>query len=424
LVHFGPVVVHYPSGEIRIGYYDDDEYEYDENGDEEADEYGDPHRAIVYFSEPPFLFDNTYELVRPSQLSAVDTDSLWRCRQDLTAQLAEPVRQLYAGETSDTTLEERFRWLLELAVVNQLLADRMLDALGHSGHVGGRRIFISHSSVDKRLAIALSVDLASHGHVPWLDEWAIMPGDSIPLKISEGLENCDFVLVLLSPNAVSSGWVQAEWMTKYWDEVTSREVRVIPVLLADCDIPLLLRGKKYADFRADYADGLVKLLGAIRPAAETGGQSSDLVAPARGVTPPGLLRETFYPGGGTKDLLVQAEASLDLSLQFVVGNHLDGEGELEFFSLLFSDDVMAGPAEAQRSWCPPVGLRMLERIQSNDLADALEDHRWETLVGRAYYVWVQDSDLDEDGLATAQWFVEFFESPVGSAPWLDPERSG
>jgi TIR domain/AbiTii len=126
------------------------------------------------------------------------------------------------------------------------------------------RIFISHSSHDKAVARKLVDDLRALGHEPWLDEYAIRVGDSIPGKIEEGLQNADFVAVLLSPAAVQSGWVDREWKAKYWAEVLADRVMVLPVLLEDCEIPLLLGPKKYADLR-NYAVGLVQLIGAIDP---------------------------------------------------------------------------------------------------------------------------------------------------------------
>ena len=37
------------------------------------------------------------------------------------------------------------------------------------------------------------------------------------------------------------------------------KVAVIPVLLEPCDIPAILRDKKYADFSRDYEEGLSEL---------------------------------------------------------------------------------------------------------------------------------------------------------------------
>ncbi|MFI5388040.1 MAG: toll/interleukin-1 receptor domain-containing protein, partial [Fimbriimonadales bacterium] len=128
------------------------------------------------------------------------------------------------------------------------------------------RIFISHSSTDKAIARQLANDLRDLGHEPWLDEYAIRVGESIPDKIEKGLQDAEFVVVLLTPDAVRSGWVDREWKAKYWDEVSAGRVMVLPALVRDSEIPLLLRPKKYADLR-NYATGLVQLMGAINPVA-------------------------------------------------------------------------------------------------------------------------------------------------------------
>jgi hypothetical protein len=62
-----------------------------------------------------------------------------------------------------------------------------------------------------------------------------------------------------------SSWVEREWQAKYWKEIHENKVMIIPVLLEDCNIPILLQTKKYADFRTDYRDGLETLLGALLP---------------------------------------------------------------------------------------------------------------------------------------------------------------
>jgi hypothetical protein len=127
------------------------------------------------------------------------------------------------------------------------------------------RIFISHSSADKDFVRRLFEDLRDLGHRPWLDEWEIKVGDCIVSSIQEGLESSDYIIVVLSPFAVSSGWVEREWKDAYWNEVTEGRTIVLPVLLADCVIPSLIRTKRYADFRAKYEIGLATLCQAILP---------------------------------------------------------------------------------------------------------------------------------------------------------------
>ncbi|WP_259461679.1 toll/interleukin-1 receptor domain-containing protein [Enterobacter sp. R1(2018)] len=107
------------------------------------------------------------------------------------------------------------------------------------------------------------MDLEAQGYIPWLDEWDIRVGESIPERISSGLQEADFILVILSSNSVGSKWVEREWQTKYWSEIEKGKIVVLPLLLQECVIPELLRTKKYADFRFDFNKGLNDLLYAL-----------------------------------------------------------------------------------------------------------------------------------------------------------------
>ena len=96
-----------------------------------------------------------------------------------------------------------------------------------------------------------------------MDEWSISVDESIPQRISEGVREADFVLVILSPNAVMSKWVEREWQNKYWDEVNNGDIHVLPILYEDCELSELLKIKRYADFRSSYNDGFEDVLYAI-----------------------------------------------------------------------------------------------------------------------------------------------------------------
>ncbi len=124
-------------------------------------------------------------------------------------------------------------------------------------------IFLSHSSADKPFVRRLANDLKSYGHTPWLDEWEIKIGDCIVSKIETGISKADFVILVLSTKAVQSGWVEKEWKSKYWNEVNDKKVMVLPVLVEDCQIPELIKTKKYADFRQDYSYAFDQLVDAL-----------------------------------------------------------------------------------------------------------------------------------------------------------------
>lgn len=184
-----------------------------------------------------------------SELRKVSTDDLWSRCDEIGKQIG-----IYAkGFLSD---HEKLDLLHEYHFIWKTLTSRWEQAQHVASIEQKKTVFISHSSKDKQIATWLSVDLSNRGHNPWLDQWEIKLGESIPEKINEGLGDCDVVLVLLSPKSVESGWVEREWQAKYWQEIEESRIMVIPVLLDECEIPPLLRMKKYADFRNCYSDAV------------------------------------------------------------------------------------------------------------------------------------------------------------------------
>ena len=87
----------------------------------------------------------------------------------------------------------------------------------------------------------------------------MQPGDSIAKRIDEGLAASDVLLVLLSPNAVNSNWVRAEWHAALNSQLRNRAVTLIPVLIADCELPPALSNLTYLDLRTDFDAKLKKL---------------------------------------------------------------------------------------------------------------------------------------------------------------------
>jgi hypothetical protein len=131
------------------------------------------------------------------------------------------------------------------------------------------KIFISHSSKDKKFVRQLAGDLKDAGLSPWLDEWEIKVGECIAKKIEEGITDADYVVIVLSKNSTESEWFDREWKSVYWDEVNNSKTIILPVLLEDCDIPKLLQTKKYADFRKNYSTAFDALLKAVSPTIKT-----------------------------------------------------------------------------------------------------------------------------------------------------------
>ncbi len=248
---FGPVVVEGWFEEQRICYYDDD----DLNEDSKS-------CAIVYPGDMPLAMTVGSYDVPYASLRAITTEDLWNRREQIHKHIGLRVREVSKDDREQ--IEKRYELLLELAFVDGILMDRLYEARFHVKGKNRASVFISHSSKDKKFANWLCIDLANARHRPWLDEWDIKAGESIPTRIEKGISECDFVVLVLSGNAIKSHWVEREWQAKYWDEVKSNRVMVVPVLLEDCEIPPLLQPKKYADFRSGYNEGFETLLAALQ----------------------------------------------------------------------------------------------------------------------------------------------------------------
>lgn len=126
-------------------------------------------------------------------------------------------------------------------------------------------IFLSHNSQDKYFVRKLKEDLKRDGVVVWFDEDEMKVGDSLIEKISEGISNMEYLGAILSKNSVESEWVKKEDAIAMTAEISGKRVKVLPVLLEECNIPVFLEDKIYADFRGVYIEGYKALLRVLAP---------------------------------------------------------------------------------------------------------------------------------------------------------------
>lgn len=127
-------------------------------------------------------------------------------------------------------------------------------------------IFLSYTHSDKDFVRKLANDLLSAGIRLWMDEGEIKPGDSLVTKLGSAIDDMDLFVVFLSPESVQSDWVKRELNIATDKELRTRRIRVIPILLSDCEIPAILRDRVYLDMRDEdkYALALQKLLEILR----------------------------------------------------------------------------------------------------------------------------------------------------------------
>ncbi|MCP4549679.1 MAG: TIR domain-containing protein, partial [bacterium] len=130
-------------------------------------------------------------------------------------------------------------------------------------------VFLSYNSKDKSRVRRLAERLKQEGLRVWFDEWTVGPGDIISLKVDEGLEQSRVLLLCISPNALSSGWVALERSTAIHRDPANEGRRFIPLLMVDCKLPDTLRRYKYVDLRkeSDQGAAFAELLSVCRPEA-------------------------------------------------------------------------------------------------------------------------------------------------------------
>lgn len=173
------------------------------------------------------------------------------CREKLSAKM---------NSDQELAIERCFRLLREIAespVPAEALGFRISAAAGATP-----KVFLCHSSRDKEFVRRLARDLIESGCRVWFDDWEISIGDNIVERISAGLADSGYLIVVLSPKAVQSAWVRQEWTSMFMRLVGSRDSQILPVLVEDCSVPQLLSAYRYADFRTaeKYDDSYKELL--------------------------------------------------------------------------------------------------------------------------------------------------------------------
>jgi hypothetical protein len=109
-----------------------------------------------------------------------------------------------------------------------------------------RQIFISYAQDDEAFVTHLAEDLSQSGAKVWLDIRDAKPGRHWGRSIEHALSLSSMMIVVMSPCALESAHVAAEWQA-YLEAYRP----VIPVLVRPCDLPGPLRSRHPVDFTRD-----------------------------------------------------------------------------------------------------------------------------------------------------------------------------
>ncbi|MFI8598226.1 toll/interleukin-1 receptor domain-containing protein [Rothia koreensis] len=121
-------------------------------------------------------------------------------------------------------------------------------------------VFISYSHQDQTLIHTVAEILQTENFHVWLDKWDLRAGDSLVERISESLDQVDFVAAFVSPASVDSQWCQKEVSLAMTGEIANEGIRVLPVRIGEVEMPASLKDKFYIDAAEQGANEVAEQL--------------------------------------------------------------------------------------------------------------------------------------------------------------------
>ncbi len=124
-----------------------------------------------------------------------------------------------------------------------------------------REVFLSHSSKDRKFVLRLARMLKRHKVRYWYSATHIAGAKQWHDEIGRALARCDWFLVVLTPDSVSSPWVKRELLFALND--ARYHERIIPLLRKPCKHPRLswtLAEFQFVDFSGDFDGGCRRLM--------------------------------------------------------------------------------------------------------------------------------------------------------------------
>ncbi|MBK7667852.1 MAG: toll/interleukin-1 receptor domain-containing protein [Sphingobacteriaceae bacterium] len=113
------------------------------------------------------------------------------------------------------------------------------------------KVFISHSSKDKKFVRTLKDCLLENSIETWFDDDQLDFGDSLVTKLESALNESSHLVIILSPSSVESEWVNFELKKAIENTRTGLINKIIPIKYRDCKIPDVLTDLLYADLSSE-----------------------------------------------------------------------------------------------------------------------------------------------------------------------------
>ena len=137
------------------------------------------------------------------------------------------------------------------------------EQIRHSaeGHCRGAHVFISYAREDCDTAARLQTELLKAGAATvWMDRKNIEGGDDWKKEINDGLLKAQVLVAVLTRHSVDE---TRRWIRFEHSEATRLLRPVIPLLIADCELPDYIQNIQFVDFRQNWNEGFLALMNAL-----------------------------------------------------------------------------------------------------------------------------------------------------------------
>jgi hypothetical protein len=235
-----------------------------------------------------FLAETVHPIVRPDRAIASEIV------REYNSHLVIDGWELYVVREISKRPVFGYRRIADAAKRLSEVSDQIKVAESQSHHP---KVFVSHATLDHPFVEKFAADLRTKGVDAWFSKWEIKPGDSIRQKIEEGLEGCEYFIVVLSKNSINRPWVQKELDAATVRNIAGKVRKIIPIKIEDCgDLPATLGSLCWEDFsNQPYDAALKRVLDSIfgvdvRPPLGQPPMRSASAAPMP--IPPSVLRRT------------------------------------------------------------------------------------------------------------------------------------
>jgi tetratricopeptide (TPR) repeat protein len=135
-------------------------------------------------------------------------------------------------------------------------------------------VFLSYSSKDRLFVRELWRRLTRDGVTCFFDQESIGWGANFVVSLEKGIDECEFLMVVLSPDFVQSKWAELERTSAIADDPAGTKRKMRPLLLRACEVPRFLKPVQQIDvstvglFEENYPKICAELGGTVRPDPE------------------------------------------------------------------------------------------------------------------------------------------------------------